>query len=472
MEDYTVTMKGQMDSTTERRLSAEQNWLEILDSNLQTLQNIWNEMGLPEYECKERLQNTVKQINNLLSDMIAEEESYMHLATSKIEYYKTEVNALEEKLNLQEENEGDFLGLVVEEHYYRQHFSSISSNFDLSTEHLDALSAQLKRKRELCKSRSAMLKMNMAEIKSMVEEMHYTTKSSFKNSLIMGEDITQNCSLQFLKSVQSFHDELKHEYVKFIEQRKLICEEKMAQLNQMWNCCKIASEQRQLFMTSIKDKYSEKALVQYNNEINNLEKFYESRKPVLQLYEEWENLWQMKINFEKRGLDAVRFCNRGGALLQEEKERKLIEHKLPKIKSKLEQAICLWNDQHPGESLPYDGICFVTKINNIEIEYAQQKEKEKVEKKKARNRCLEEEAKCVSKIVRTSSLRQKSPNCRPPIPKMCASLTKSKTTLMQITKQSPNISNNNQRKTSTSLLDVPLLRKDEEKKQHNSVYIN
>ncbi|KRZ69851.1 Protein regulator of cytokinesis 1 [Trichinella papuae] len=504
MEDYTVTMKGQMDSTTERRLSAEQNWLEILDSNLQTLQNIWNEMGLPEYECKERLQNTVKQINNLLSDMIAEEESYMHLATSKIEYYKTEVNALEEKLNLQEENEGDFLGLVVEEHYYRQRlkqlreeekrrkilysdlienlqilytrlgedFSSISSNFDLSTEHLDALSAQLKRKRELCKSRSAMLKMNMAEIKSMVEEMHYTTKSSFKNSLIMGEDITQNCSLQFLKSVQSFHDELKHEYVKFIEQRKLICEEKMAQLNQMWNCCKIASEQRQLFMTSIKDKYSEKALVQYNNEINNLEKFYESRKPVLQLYEEWENLWQMKINFEKRGLDAVRFCNRGGALLQEEKERKLIEHKLPKIKSKLEQAICLWNDQHPGESLPYDGICFVTKINNIEIEYAQQKEKEKVEKKKARNRCLEEEAKCVSKIVRTSSLRQKSPNCRPPIPKMCASLTKSKTTLMQITKQSPNISNNNQRKTSTSLLDVPLLRKDEEKKQHNSVYIN
>ncbi|KRX34108.1 hypothetical protein T09_8187, partial [Trichinella sp. T9] len=50
---------------------------------------------------------------------------------------------------------------------------------------------------------------------------------------------------------------------------------------------------------------------------------------------------------------------------------------------------------------------------------------------------LEEEAKCVSKIVRTSSLRQKSPNCRPLISKMCASLTKSK--------------------------------KDEEKKQHNSV---
>ncbi|XP_003378385.1 conserved hypothetical protein [Trichinella spiralis] len=119
------------------------------------------------------------------------------------------------------------------------------------------------------------------------------------------------------------------------------------------------------------DKYSDKALVQYDNEINNLEKFYESRKPVLQLYEEWENLWQMKI------------------------------------KSKLEQAICLWNDQHPGELLSYDGVCFLTKINNIEIEYAQQKEKEKVEKKKARNRCLEEEAKCVSKIVRTSSLRQK-----------------------------------------------------------------
>ncbi|KRZ83646.1 tRNA wybutosine-synthesizing protein 2 -like protein [Trichinella sp. T8] len=457
-----------MNSATEKRLSAGQNFFEILHSNLHILQNIWNEMGLSEYERKERLQNTVKQVNDLLSDIIAEEEGFMDLAMKRIEHFKTEINALEEELNLEEENKGDFLGLVVEEHYYRQRlmqlreeeerrkilyndltknlqilytrlgedFSSISSNFDLSTEHLDELSAQLERKKELCKIRSAMLKLSMAEIKSMVEEMHYTTKSSFKNSLIMAEDITQNCSLQFLESVQSFHEELKHEYVKFAEQRKLICEEKIAHLNQMWNCCKIASEQRQLFMTSIKDKYSNKALVQYDNEINNLEKFYESRKPVLQIYEEWENLWQMKVNFEKRGLDAVRFFNRGGALLQEEKERKLIEHKLPKIKSKLEQAVCLWNDQHPGELLSYDGMCFLRKINNIEMEYAQQKEK--VEKKKARNRCLEEEAKCLSKIVRTSSLRQKSPNCRPLISKMCASLTKSKSAVMQITKQSPN----------------------------------
>ncbi|KRY09135.1 Protein regulator of cytokinesis 1 [Trichinella patagoniensis] len=433
-----------MDSATEKRLSAGQNFFE----------------------------NTVNQINNLLSDTTVEEQGYMDLAMERIEHFKTEINALEKELNLEEEN-------LWKEHYYRQRlmqlreeeerrkilyndltknlqilytrlgedFSSISSNFDLSTEHLDELSAQLERKKELCKIRSAMLKVSMAEIKSMVEEMHYTTKSSFKNSLIMAEYNTQNCSLQFLESVQSFHEELKHEYVKFTEQRKLICEEKIAHLNQMWNCCKIASEQRQLFMTSIKDKYSNKALVQYDNEINNLEKFYESRKPVLQLYEEWENLWQMKVNFEKRGLDAVRFFNRGGALLQEEKERKLIEHKLPKIKSKLEQAVCLWNDQHPGELLSYDGMCFLRKINNIEIEYAQQKKKEKIEKKKARNRCLEEEAKCVSKIVRTSSLRQKSPNCRPLISKMCASLTKSKSAVMQITKQSPNIFNSNQKET-------------------------
>ncbi|KRX36131.1 hypothetical protein T05_15344, partial [Trichinella murrelli] len=306
-----------MDSATEKRLSAGQNFFELLHSNLHILQNIWNEMGLSEYERKERLQNTVKQVNDLLSDIIAEEEGFMDLAMKRIEHFKTEINALEEELNLEEENKGDFLGLVVEEHYYRQRlmqlreeeerrkilyndltknlqilytrlgedFLSISSNFDLSTEHLDELSAQLERKKELCKIRSAMLKLSMAEIKSMVEEMHYTTKSSFKNSLIMAEDITQNCSLQFLESVQSFHEELKHEYVKFTEQRKLICEEKIAHLNQMWNCCKIASEQRQLFMTSIKDKYSNKALVQYDNEINNLEKFYESRKPVLQLYE-------------------------------------------------------------------------------------------------------------------------------------------------------------------------------------------
>ncbi|KRX42831.1 tRNA wybutosine-synthesizing protein 2 -like protein [Trichinella murrelli] len=138
-------------SATEKRLSAGQNFFEVLHSNLHILQNIWNEMGLSEYKRKERFQNTVNQTNNLLSDMIAEEQ-------------------------------GDFLGLVVVEHYYRQRlmqlreeekrrkilyndltknlqilytrlgedFSSISSNFDLSTEHLDELSAQLERKKELC----------------------------------------------------------------------------------------------------------------------------------------------------------------------------------------------------------------------------------------------------------------------------------------------------------------------------------
>ncbi|KRZ89888.1 Protein regulator of cytokinesis 1 [Trichinella sp. T8] len=402
----------QMGSATEKRLSAGQNFFEVLHSNLHILQNIWNEMGLSEYKRKERFQNTVNQINNLLSDMIAEEQGYMDLAMERIEHFKTEINALEKELNLEEENayylfiyifKGDFLGLIVEEHYYRQRLMQL--------------------------------------------------REEEKRRKILYNDLTKNLQILYtrLESVQSFHEELKHEYMKFTEQRKLICEEKIAHLNRMWNCCKIASEQRQLFMTSIKDKYSNKALVQYDNEINNLEKFYESRKPVLQLYEEWENLWQMKVNFEKRGLDAVRFFNRGGALLQEEKERKLIEHKLPKIKSKLEQAVCLWNDQHPGELLSYDGMCFLRKINNIEMEYAQQKEK--VEKKKARNRCLEEEAKCVAKIVRTSSLRQKSTNCRPLISKMCASLTKSKSAVMQITKQSPNrifLTNNFDNFTTTS----------------------
>ncbi|OUC50074.1 hypothetical protein D917_04795 [Trichinella nativa] len=181
-----------MDSATEKRLSAGQNFFELLHSNLHILQNIWNKMGLSEYERKARFQNTVKQINDLLSDIIAEEQ-------------------------------------VVEEHYYRQRLM------------------QLREEEERRK--------------------------------ILYNDLTKNLQIFFLDCFQ--------------------------------------------------------------------------------------------------------------------------------IKSKLEQAVCLWNDQHPGELLSYDGMCFLRKINNIEMEYAQQKEKEKVEKKKARNRCLEEEAKCVSKIVRTSSLRQK-----------------------------------------------------------------
>ncbi|KRY04554.1 hypothetical protein T12_4549, partial [Trichinella patagoniensis] len=63
----------------------------------------------------------------------------------------------------------------------------------------------------------------------------------------------------------------------------------------------------------------------------------------------------------------------------------------------LEQAVCSWNDQHPGELLSYDGI----KRREIDV----WKKKQNVSRK------LPE---------------RQSPNCRLLISKMCASLTKSK----------------------------------------------
>ena len=51
--------------------------------------------------------------------------------------------------------------------------------------------------------------------------------------------------------------------------------------------------------------------------------------------EKWNKLFQRKLELETKANDPNRFGNRGGNLLQEEKERKKISKQLPKIESDL-----------------------------------------------------------------------------------------------------------------------------------------
>lgn len=53
----------------------------------------------------------------------------------------------------------------------------------------------------------------------------------------------------------------------------------------------------------------------------------------------WQLLFQRMLELEAKAHDVNRFSNRGGNLLQEEKERKKIHKQLPKIEEDLFAAI-------------------------------------------------------------------------------------------------------------------------------------
>lgn len=48
-------------------------------------------------------------------------------------------------------------------------------------------------------------------------------------------------------------------------------------------------------------------------------------RAIFELLEERDNLWQKMANLAQRATDPNRFNNRGGQLLVEEKERKVIQ---------------------------------------------------------------------------------------------------------------------------------------------------
>lgn len=67
--------------------------------------------------------------------------------------------------------------------------------------------------------------------------------------------------------------------------------------------------------------------------------FLISYRKIFQLYEERSKLWDQMIALEAQAADTRRLNNRGGKLLQEEKERKAVAIKLPKIEEKLKELV-------------------------------------------------------------------------------------------------------------------------------------
>lgn len=73
----------------------------------------------------------------------------------------------------------------------------------------------------------------------------------------------------------------------------------------------------------------------YEDELRALKMFYEKNEALLLLYDERQKLWAHMEQLLKKESDPKRYNNRGGQLLKEEKERKMVDVKLPKVEQRL-----------------------------------------------------------------------------------------------------------------------------------------
>jgi Ase1/PRC1/MAP65 family protein len=75
------------------------------------------------------------------------------------------------------------------------------------------------------------------------------------------------------------------------------------------------------------------------SEFRDFEKFCDVNKNIFALIEKRRSLWSRAETLQRVADDPSRFKNRGGKLLKEEQERKLIAKELPSIEAKLSQMV-------------------------------------------------------------------------------------------------------------------------------------
>ncbi|XP_056006579.1 protein regulator of cytokinesis 1-like isoform X3 [Ostrea edulis] len=79
---------------TNGRMSVVDDLVKFLDTSMSKLHRIWSEIGIVDYQRKERAQTAMLHLQNLLKDMVQEEEALKHQITKRIDKYTQEVKSL------------------------------------------------------------------------------------------------------------------------------------------------------------------------------------------------------------------------------------------------------------------------------------------------------------------------------------------------------------------------------------------
>lgn len=157
-------------------------------------------------------------------------------------------------------------------------------------------------------------------------------------------DVSEEQQRRFDKYVeinQTTYDKL-HFEVERCEQIKrenirVFIERVRAEIEVYWEKCLKSDSERLRFPSFTVNTFNEDVLELHEDELRNLKTFYENNEHIFKLIEERQELWNQMEILQNKEQDPKRYANRGGQLLKEEKERKMISIKLPKIEAKLNE---------------------------------------------------------------------------------------------------------------------------------------
>ncbi|XP_038648261.1 protein regulator of cytokinesis 1 isoform X1 [Scyliorhinus canicula] len=125
------------------------------------------------------------------------------------------------------------------------------------------------------------------------------------------------------------------------------------ELNTYWDKCFYSQEQREEFTFLSDENFTEELLKVHDEELVKITLHYQKCQELFVNVEKWEHWWKVFLELEKKASDPNRFSNRGGALLKEEKERCLLQKKIPKLEEEIKLYMARWETEHGCPFLIY-----------------------------------------------------------------------------------------------------------------------
>ncbi|KOX76700.1 Protein regulator of cytokinesis 1 [Melipona quadrifasciata] len=222
-----------------------------------------------------------------------------------------------------------------------------SENFILNSSNMNKLRElrdELKCKVDTAKEHVENLKQELINIWKYLNEPEHICQSFLNNYVGYSAATTDALTIE----LERCKEKRKQNIAKYVSEVR-------SQLVMLWDLCKFSEQERKKFIHFASNTYTEDLLTLHELEVKRVQEFYDSNKAIFELFQERKNLWTKMKELLQRANHPDRFYNRGGQLLMEEKERKTIQKKLPKIEEELRNLVKEYESTH-GETFTINGI--------------------------------------------------------------------------------------------------------------------
>ncbi|XP_054270926.1 protein regulator of cytokinesis 1-like [Macrosteles quadrilineatus] len=300
-----------------------------------------------------------------------------------------QINTLKERIDLLEkqneqlkydfETYKDKLRLLVEKCKFKpnkeieQYFSSEKEDYPITTKRLNQLIATTNHYQKMQEELVHEADHLRNEVASLSKKMFLNT-DEIETFLSENNGFDNNTIDNLKKKLKNLKDDRKKNLKDLIiSQRKV--------LNDLWDKCCYSEGDRAQFKAYQSNHWSEEVLSFHEMEIEKLQRFYEENKKIFQLSSKYDELWMRLLHLEELASNKDRlFNNRGGCLLKEEKERRLIQKKVPSIKTELTTLLNTYKNT-TGKDFMLFGKSLQSKIEEKEDEREKTKETERLMRK-------------------------------------------------------------------------------------------